>query len=129
MQGGPDIDRLASSVLEIGERIVPELVLLGMARSRVEDGVDTDRGGNDPCLLRSRYYNTLLAAAFGNLLSSPTRRCVCSLMLEAVSGAFMAFRCARFHLMLCFAVFRRSSTMRSSLGCGIFHALSSVQLF
>ena len=60
-------------MLEQGERLAPELVMLGMARSRVDDGVDADPNGHDPSLLRSRVYNTLLSTAFGSLLAGQTR--------------------------------------------------------
>lgn len=73
MQGGADVERLAASVLEQGERAAPELVLLGMARSRVDDGIDADPNAQDPSALRSRVYNTLLSTAFGSLLAGQTR--------------------------------------------------------
>lgn len=57
----------------MGERLVPELVLLGMARSRVDDGVDADPNGHDPSMLRSRVFNTLLSSAFGSLVAGQTR--------------------------------------------------------
>lgn len=72
-QGGQDADRTASSLLDQAQAVVPELVLLGMARCKVDDGIDVDPSGHDPNPLRARVYNTLLTSAFGNLLAAPTR--------------------------------------------------------
>lgn len=68
-----DAERAVGALLEQAERSVPELVLLGMARCKVDDGVDSDPTGADPNPVRSRLYNTLLTSAFGPLLAASQR--------------------------------------------------------
>lgn len=73
MQGGGEVERAAAALLEQAQAVVPELVLLGMARCKVDDGIDADPSGHDPNPLRARMYNTLLTSAFGSLLAAPVR--------------------------------------------------------
>jgi CCR4-NOT transcription complex subunit 1 len=71
--GGPDVERAVAGLLEGAQMQVPELVLLGVARTKLDDKIDSDPSGQDPNGLRARIYNTLLTTAFGNLLVSQAR--------------------------------------------------------
>jgi hypothetical protein len=71
--GGPEVERAVTALIDSANAVVPELVLLGMAASKVEEGCDADPSGHDPNPLRARYYNTLLTSAFGSILASPVR--------------------------------------------------------
>jgi len=73
IQGGPDAERTAAAILDQAQNAVPELVLLGMARCKVDDGIDVDPSGHDPSPLRARIYNTILTSAFGSVLAASVR--------------------------------------------------------
>jgi hypothetical protein len=71
--GAADVERSAGALLDQAAGSCPELVLLGMASSKHDDGCDGDPTGQDPNPVRSRLYNALLTTAFGSLLAAPMR--------------------------------------------------------
>ena len=68
-----DVERSASALLDQAAGSCPELVLLGMASSKHEDGCDVDPTGNDSNPVRARLYNALLTTAYGSLFAAPHR--------------------------------------------------------
>jgi hypothetical protein len=67
--GGPDVELAAYHIIDQAQAAVPELVLLAVARSKVEDRVDEDISGNDPCQLRNRVCQLLVSSIFGSLFA------------------------------------------------------------